>query len=159
MTTAPPPEEAEALAAARALFGEDCAMVGEPLRLWRHRPSAAQAGLLEVVSPALGWAFIAWGPRGRVLGLLELHADGTRRALAVAAHPWLAHGLHLALAQMALPDLHAAHVAAFDAPPGTAMDRAIVADFLHHELVVPLAEGAGAAPGEEFAAWLCAAAA
>ncbi len=152
MTAPPPPTEAEALEAARAAF-PGALMVGEAVRIWRQRPSAEQPGLLEVVRPALGWAFVAWGARAAPLGIVELHADGGRRALAVEGRPWLARGIHLALAQFALPDLHVACLVAFEAPAGTGMDRAFVADFLHHELVVPLAEGAGVTPGEEFAAW------
>jgi hypothetical protein len=155
--TAPPPHpptEAEALAAARAAF-PGCVTVGEAIRLWRQRPSAERPGLLEVVRPALGWAFVAWGARAAPLGIVELHAGGGGRALAVEGRPWLMHAIHLALAQLALPDLHAAYLVALEARPGTGMDRAFVADFLHHELVVPLAEGAGVTPGEEFAAWVC----
>ena len=145
------PGEAEALAAARRHF-PGCVMVGAPLRLWRQRPSATEPGVLEVVQPALGWAVVAWGDRAVPLGVVELHADGTGRALDAAGRPWLAHAIHLALAQFALPDLHAAYLAALDE---AGVERAFVADFLRHELVVPLAEGAGVMPGEEFAAWLC----
>lgn len=152
MAEAGPPDEAAALAAARRHF-PDCRMVGAPLRLWRARP-AAEAGMLELAHPAAGWAFIAWNGRAEPIGLVELHADGREVAhRGAAARPWLRHALHLALAQVSLPDLHAAYLIAFEAP-GEDLGRAMVADFLHYEVVVPLQDGAAAMPGTEFAAWL-----
>ncbi len=147
-----PPEEAILLDAARRHL-PDCRMVGPPLRLWRQRPSATEAGMLDLVAPALGWVAVAWGPRAAPLGLIERHDDGATRARRTAEHPWLPHALHLALAQMALPEVHAAYAVAFDAP-GTGLDRAIVVDLLLTELVVPLQPGTEVLAGPEFAAWL-----
>lgn len=152
-----PPSEAALLDAARRHWPA-CRAVGTPLRLWRQIPSATEEGLLDLVQPALGWAAIAWGGRGEPLGLVEMHAAGAPRALRTAEHPWLPRALHLASAQLCHPDLHAGYVTAFDAP-GTGMDRAIVADLLLHELVVPLQEGTEVLDGPEFAAWLWARAA
>jgi hypothetical protein len=153
MSDAPsPPDETALLEAARRHL-PGCRMVGMPLRLWRQRPSAKEDGLLDLVQPALGWAVIAWGARGEPLGLLELHADGVERALSAADLPWLTRALHLALAELCHPELHAGYVVAFDAP-GTGVERAVIADLLLHELVVPLQEGAQVLDGPDFAAWL-----
>lgn len=148
---AEPPDPATALARAQRHFA-GVALLGAAMRIWRQRP-AAEAGMLDIATPAEGWAFIAFGAAAQPLGLLELHADGGTRALAVADHPWLAHALLLGLAQAALPIAESRYLGAF-AVPGTGCDRAIIADCLDHELVVPLHAGAEVMHGLEFAAWL-----
>jgi hypothetical protein len=147
MDEAPSPEAL--LDAARRHF-PDCRLVGRPLRLWRQRPSAEQEGLLDLVHPAAGWVAVAWDGHAEPLGLLEIHADGTEVAHRTAEKPWLPHALHLALAQLHLPELHAAYAVAVDAP-GTGLERAVVADLLHCELVVPLQDGAQVLDGMDFA--------
>lgn len=145
------PDPAAVLAQARRHF-DGVALLGAAMRIWRQRP-AAEAGMLDIVTPAEGWAFIVFGAAAAPLGLLELHADGGSRALAVADHPWLAHALLLGLAQAALPGAENCYLGAFSAP-GAGVDRAIIADCLDHELVVPLHPGAEVMHGLEFAAWL-----
>lgn len=148
------PDAATALALARRHF-PGTALVGAAIRIWRQRP-AAEPGMLEVVPPAEGWAFIAFGPTAAPLGLLELRAgDGgaASRALSAAEHPWLPHALLLGLALASLPHAETHYLSAFDLP-GAGTDRALVADLLDHELVVPLHPGAEVMHGLEFAAWL-----
>lgn len=145
------PDPAAVLEIARRYLGT-VALLGAPLRIWRQR-LAAEPGMLEIETPALGWAFIAFGPAAAPLGLLELHADGGARALAVAEHPWLAHALLLGLAQTHLPHAEGSYLSAF-AVPGAEADRALVADCLDHEMVVPLHPAAEAMHGLEFAGWL-----
>lgn len=145
------PERSTALALARRHFA-DAALLGRPLRIWRQR-LAAEPGMLEVETPALGWAFIAYDALAVPLGLLELHADGTARGSAVADYPWLAHALLLGVAQTHLPHAEGCYLSAF-AVPGAEADRAIVADCLDHEMVVPLHPAAEVMHGLEFAGWL-----
>jgi hypothetical protein len=145
------PDPGAALAIARRHFA-GTALLGPPLRIWRQR-LAAGSGMLEVETPALGWAFIAFGPTAAPLGLLELHADGSARAIAVAAHPWLAHALLLGLAQGHLPHAESSYLSAFSVP-GAETNRALVADCLDHEMVVPLHPAAEVMHGLEFAGWL-----
>ncbi|MBX9697826.1 MAG: hypothetical protein K2X74_00260, partial [Acetobacteraceae bacterium] len=144
------PDAAAALALARRHL-PDAVLVGAPLRIWRQRP-AAEAGMLDIVTPAEGWAFIAFGAAAEPLGLMELRGEESH-ALAVAEHPWLAHALLLGLAQAALPIAEGCYLGAFSVA-GAAADRALVADCLDHELVVPLHPGAEVMHGLEFAAWL-----
>jgi hypothetical protein len=145
------PDAAAALALARGRF-PGAALLGRPLRIWRQR-LAAEPGLLEVETPALGWAHVVHDAAAAPLGLLELHADGTARAMAVAEHPWLAHALLLGLAQAHLPHAEGCYLSAFSIP-GAGADRALVADCLDHEMVVPLHPAAEAMHGLEFAGWL-----
>lgn len=146
-----PPDAAALLQAARRLL-PGTALVGAPFRIWRQCP-AAEPGLLDLVTPAEGWACIAWCAAARPLGLLEFRAAGGAAAMPVAEHPWLAHALLLGLAQASLPHAEAHYLALFEAP-GAGADRALVADCLDHELVVPLMPGTEVMHGLEFAAWL-----
>lgn len=150
MAEAPPDPASWLAVAARLLPG--AALVGAPFRIWRQRP-AAEPGLLDIATPAAGWACIAWSGEAAPLGLLEMHADGGGRTLATAEHPWLAHALLLGLAQASLPHAESHYLSAFDIP-GAGADRALVIDFLDHEVVVPLQPGAEVMHGLEFAAWL-----
>jgi len=144
------PDAATLLAAARRLL-PGTALVGAPFRIWRQHP-AAEPPLLDLVAPAEGWACVAWSGAAAPLGLLELRADSVT-AMATAEHPWLAHALLLGLAQASLPHAEGHYLGVFDAP-GAGADRALVADCLDHELVVPLQPGAEVMHGLEFAAWL-----
>lgn len=146
-----PPDPAAVLAQARRHLPE-AALVGPAFRIWRQRP-AEEPGLLDVVTPAEGWACIAWSTRAAPLGLLELGPEGGGRLMAAAEYPWLAHALLLGLAQASLPHAESHYLSAFDVP-GADVDRALVVDFLDHELVVPLQPGAEVMHGLEFAAWL-----
>lgn len=148
---AEPPDPATVLDLARRHLGA-VVLLGPPLRIWRQR-LAEEAGMLEIETPALGWAFIGFGAAAAPLGLLELHADGSARAVAVAEHPWLAHALLLGLAQAHLPHAEGCYLGAF-AVPGAEADRALVADCLDHEMVVPLHPAAEVMHGLEFAGWL-----
>jgi hypothetical protein len=143
-------ERGAASEAARRHFAT-VALLGPGLRVRRLRASA-EGGLLEF-QDGIGWAFIAWDARVLPLGLIECDAAGRGRILSAASEPWLAHALLLGLAQASLPQAEFAYLAAFDAPEA-GCDRALVADCLDHELVVPLCPGAEVMHGLEFAAWL-----